>query len=64
MDRTLRVFRSAEEAAHAKREQYRAMTPDERVALTVQLQRYYYEQRADTPRRLPRLLTFVERASS
>jgi hypothetical protein len=58
MERTLRVFRTPEEAERETREAYAKMTPDERVALTVELQRRYYSSN-DAPRRLPRVLTIT-----
>jgi hypothetical protein len=61
MDRVLKVFNSPEEAERETRRQYRLLTPNERLALTVELQRRYYEQR-DAPRRLSRVLTVLERS--
>lgn len=61
MDKVLTIYSSPEEAQEATRAAYRAMTPDERVALTVELQRRYYENDHDAPRRLQRVLTIVER---
>jgi hypothetical protein len=61
MDRVLTVFKSPEDAEHETRRQYRLLTPDERLALTVQLQRRYYEQ-SDAPGRLSRVLTVLERS--
>ena len=61
MERVLTVFNSPEEAERETRRQYRLLTPDQRLALTVELQRRYYEQ-SDTPRRLSRVLTVLERS--
>lgn len=61
MQRTMRVFSSPEDADADTRRQYRLLTPNARVALTVELQRRYY-QRGDAPRRLQRILTVLERA--
>jgi hypothetical protein len=58
--RTLAVFRSPVEAEAETRRQYRLLTPDERVALTVELQRRYY-QSGDAPRRLQRVFAVLER---
>ena len=60
MERVIRVFSSAAEADADTRRQYRLLTPAERVALTVELQRRYYHQ-GDAPRRLQRVLTVLER---
>jgi hypothetical protein len=62
MERILRKFESPEDAERATRQEYQRLTPDERVALTVRLQRAFYEADANAPRRLPRLLTVLERA--
>lgn len=61
MERIVQVYESPEAAEKATRRAYRAMTANERVALTVELQRRYYEQHDDAPRRLPRVLTVLER---
>jgi hypothetical protein len=61
IERTLAVFASPEEADAATRRRYREMTPNERVALTVDLQRRYY-QRHDPGGRLHRVLAVLERA--
>lgn len=62
VERVLRKFESPEEAQAAIREEYRRMSPNARVALTVELQRAFFSS-DDTPRRLPRLLTVLERPS-
>ncbi len=61
IERTLEIFDSPEEAEAATRRQYREMTPNERVALTVALQRRYY-QRREPDGRLQRVLTVLDRA--
>jgi hypothetical protein len=61
IERTLAVFASPEEAEAATRRQYRKMTPNERVSLTVELQRRYY-QRRDPGGRLQRILTVLDRS--
>ncbi|MEO5819091.1 MAG: hypothetical protein ABIT71_01185 [Vicinamibacteraceae bacterium] len=61
IERTLAVFASPEEAEAATRRGYREMTPNERVSLTVELQRRYY-QRRDPGGRLQRILTVLDRA--
>ena len=61
VERTLQVFDSPEEAEAAARREYLAMTPNERVALTVALQRSYH-QRRDPDGRLQRVLTVLDRA--
>ena len=53
IERTLRVFDSPADAEAETRRQYRELTPNERVALTVELQRRYY-QASDPARRLLR----------
>ena len=53
------VFSCPEDAEAATREAYRQLSGNERVALTVELQRRYYQQR-DRPRRLQRVLTVLE----
>ena len=55
----MQIFRDPEEAEAATFRAYRAMTPNERVALTVELQRRYYEDNDEAPRRLPRVLTLL-----
>jgi hypothetical protein len=60
LERVIRKFETPEEAEAAIREDYRRMTPNERVAVTVALQRAFYSSN-DPPRRLSRLLTVVER---
>lgn len=60
MERLLTKFETPEEAERRTREAYQAMTPNERVALTVKLQRQYYGSQ-DAPRRLQRVLTVLER---
>ena len=62
MERIVRVYESPEAAERATRRAYRAMQPNDRVALTVALQRRYYEQQSDAPGRLPRILAVLERA--
>jgi hypothetical protein len=59
--RTISVFGSPQEADAATRHAYRRLTPDERVAITVALQRRYY-QRRDPQRRLQRVLAVLERS--
>jgi FAD/FMN-containing dehydrogenase len=54
------MFSSPEEAEAATRRHYREMTPNERVSLTVELQRRYY-QRRDPDGRLQRILTVLDR---
>lgn len=61
IERTLEIFDSPEEAEAAAWRRYRAMTPNERVALTVALQRRYH-QRRDPDGRLQRVLTVLDRA--
>ena len=48
-------------AQAAAREEVRSMTPNDRVAVTVALQRAFYRS-DDHPRRLPRLLAVLERS--
>jgi hypothetical protein len=60
MERIVSVFPSPADAEADTRRQYRRMTPDERVAITVELQRRYY-QRRDPQRRLQRVLAVLER---
>ncbi len=60
--RVLRIFASPEDADVETRRQYRLMTPDERVAVTVELQRRYYLQHGGAQRRLQRVLTVLERS--
>ena len=62
IERVARVFASHAEADAETRRQYRAMTPDERVAITVALQRRYYQQHGGAERRLQRVLAVRERA--
>lgn len=45
IERTLAIFDSPEEAEAATRRLYRTMSPNERVSLTVELQRSYYQRR-------------------
>ena len=59
IERTITVFSSPEDAEAATRKAYQQLSGNERVALTVELQRRYYQQR-DHPRRLERVLTVVE----
>jgi hypothetical protein len=61
IQRTLQVFATPADAEAETRRQYRQLTPNERVAVTVDLQRRYY-QAGDPPRRLQRVLTVVERS--
>jgi hypothetical protein len=60
IERTLAIFASPEEAEAETRQRYREMTPNERVALTVALQRRYYQRRAPGGR-LQRILTVLDR---
>jgi len=60
MERCLEIHDSPESAERATRRAYQQMTPDERVALTVDLMRRYYSA-SDTPRRLSRVLEVLER---
>jgi hypothetical protein len=60
IERTLTVFASPEQAELATRRSYRSMTPNERVSLTVELQRRYYRRR-DPDERLQRILTVLDR---
>lgn len=60
IERTLEIFDTPEEAEAATRRRYREMTPNERVALTVELQRRYY-QRREPGGRLQRVLTVLDR---
>lgn len=60
VERVIRKFDSPEEAQAAAREEVRSMTPNDRVAVTVALQRAFYSS-DDHPRRLPRLLAVLER---
>jgi hypothetical protein len=61
MERVFTVFQSPEEAERETRRQYRLLTPNQRLELTVELQRRYYEQ-TDAPGRLSRVLTVLERS--
>ena len=61
IERTLEIFDSPEEAEAASRRQYREMSPNERVALTVALQRRYYQRRG-LDGRLQRVLAVLDRA--
>jgi hypothetical protein len=61
MERVLRKYSSPEAAEAAVREEYRRMSPNERVRLTVELQRQYFEAHG-APGRLSRVLTVLERA--
>jgi hypothetical protein len=61
IERILAVFTSPEEAESATRQRYREMTPNARVALTVALQRRYYQRRG-LDGRLQRVLTVLDRA--
>jgi hypothetical protein len=62
IERTLTVFASPEEAEAATRRSYREMTPNERVALTVELQRRYHQRREPAAGgRLQRILTVLDR---
>jgi hypothetical protein len=56
---TLTKFSSPEEVEQATREAYRKMTPNERVALTVRLQREFYS-RDDLPQQLERVLEVLD----
>jgi hypothetical protein len=60
MERLLQKYETPEAAQAATREAYRQMTPNERVSLTVRLQREFFESH-DAPRRLSRVLTVLER---
>jgi hypothetical protein len=60
MERTLQKFDTPEAAQAATLEAYRKMTPNERVRLTVLLQRRFFASH-DAPRRLSRVLTVLER---
>lgn len=60
MERVVRIFKTPEEAEASVRDDYAKMSPDERVALTVELMRRYYAS-DDAPRRLPRVLTITRR---
>jgi len=60
MERVVSVFASPDDAEADTRRRYRRMSPDERVAITVELQRRYY-QHGDPQRRLQRVLTVLER---
>ena len=60
IERTLEIFDTPEEAEAATRRRYREMTPNERVALTVELQRQYY-QRHHSDARLERVVTVLDR---
>ncbi len=61
IERTLAIHASPEEAEAETRRAYREMTPNDRVAVTVELQRRYY-QRRDPGGRLQRILTVLDRA--
>ena len=61
IQRTLQVFTTPADAEAETRRQYRQLSPNERVAVTVDLQRRYY-QASDPSRRLQRVLTVVERS--
>lgn len=58
MERVVRKFETPEAAAEAVRDEYRSMTPNARVAVTVALQRAYFSSH-DPPQRLPRLLRLL-----
>ena len=60
IERTLDDFASPEEAEAATRRRYREMTPNERVSLTVELQRRYYQRRGSDGR-LQRVFTVLDR---
>jgi hypothetical protein len=62
MERVVQKYETPEDAERATRDAYRALSPNERVALTVELQRRYYQFADDAPRRLQRVLTVLERA--
>jgi hypothetical protein len=61
IERTLAIFDSPEAAEAATRQLYREMTPNERVSMTVELQRRYYQRRGPDGR-LQRILTVLDRA--
>jgi hypothetical protein len=61
IERTLAIFASPEEAEAETRRQYREMTPNERVSLTVELQRRYYQRRHPAIRLEP-VVTVLDRA--
>jgi hypothetical protein len=60
LERIVRRFESPELAEAATREDYQRLTPNERVALTLDLQRRYFETHG-APRRLSRVLTVLKR---
>lgn len=62
LDRVIQRFETPEDAERATRQAYRAMTGNERVALTVELRRRYFAERDDIPERLPRVLAVTERS--
>jgi hypothetical protein len=61
LHKVVSVFPTPEAAEAETRRQYRALSPNERVALTLDLQRRYYLDRG-ADRRLQRVLTVLERA--
>ena len=61
IERTVTIFSSPEDVEAETRRAYRQLSGNERVALTVDLQRRYYQD-SDPPRRLQRVLTVLERA--
>jgi hypothetical protein len=62
MDRELRAFSSFAEADSASRAQYGAMSPDERLALVLELCRRHREEQGETAERLARVYRVVELA--
>lgn len=60
IERTVTIFASPEDAEAETRRAYRQLSGNERVAITVELQRRYYQQRGGS-QRLQRILTVIER---
>lgn len=58
---TLRVFRSREEADRADLEQYRSMTPEERLAVVEMLRRQWYKISGGTDEGLRRVVRIIRR---
>ncbi len=59
MEKVVRIFNSFEEADEADRERDRSMTPEERVAVVLQLPSWMYPNAAE--QRLARVYRIVER---
>jgi hypothetical protein len=59
MERVVRKFSSFEEAEEADWEEYRRMTPDERVASAVELWRWWVGEASESSERLERVARVV-----